>query len=131
MYLLDTNICIAILKGNENVISQFHEKHKSCYLSTLVLAELYKGVYCSTKLERNLDNLKNFANLLPMIDFDEKAAIEFGKIQNELRKIGKPTGQLDALIAAVAISQNYILVTDNTRDFENIANLILENWLKS
>jgi tRNA(fMet)-specific endonuclease VapC len=46
--------------------------------------------------------------------------IEFGKIQNKLRKIGKPTGQLDALIAAVAISQNYILVTDNTRDFENI-----------
>ncbi|MDB9536154.1 type II toxin-antitoxin system VapC family toxin [Dolichospermum planctonicum CS-1226] len=131
MYLLDTNICIAILKGNENVVSQFHEKHQSCYLSSLVLAELYKGVYCSTKLERNLDNLKKFSNLLPMIDFDEKAAIEFGKIQNELRKIGKPTGQLDALIAAVAISQNYILVTDNTRDFENITNLILENWLKS
>ena len=131
MYLLDTNICIAILKGNENVVSQFHEKHQSCYLSSLVLAELYKGVYCSTKLERNLDNLKKFSNLLPMIDFDEKAAIEFGKIQNKLRKIGKPTGQLDALIAAVAISQNYILVTDNTRDFENITNLILENWLKS
>ncbi|MTJ23177.1 type II toxin-antitoxin system VapC family toxin [Dolichospermum sp. UHCC 0352] len=131
MYLLDTNICIAILKANENVVSQFHEKHQSCYLSSLVLAELYKGVYCSTKVERNLDNLKKFANLLPMIDFDEKAAIEFGKIQNELRKIGKPTGQLDALIAAVAISQNYILVTDNTRDFENITNLILENWLKS
>ena len=131
MYLLDTNICIAILKANENVVSQFHEKHQSCYLSSLVLAELYKGVYCSTKVERNLDNLKKFANLLPMIDFDEKAATEFGKIQNELRKIGKPTGQLDALIAAVAISQNYILVTDNTRDFENITNLILENWLKS
>ncbi|AFW96545.1 tRNA(fMet)-specific endonuclease VapC [Dolichospermum sp. UHCC 0315A] len=131
MYLLDTNICIAILKANENVVSQFHEKYQSCYLSSLVLAELYKGVYCSTKVERNLDNLKKFANLLPMIDFDEKAAIEFGKIQNELRKIGKPTGQLDALIAAVAISQNYILVTDNTRDFENITNLILENWLKS
>ncbi|MBS9388854.1 MULTISPECIES: type II toxin-antitoxin system VapC family toxin [unclassified Dolichospermum] len=131
MYLLDTNICIAILKANENVVSQFHEKYQSCYLSSLVLAELYKGVYCSTKVERNLDNLKKFANLLAMIDFDEKAAIEFGKIQNELRKIGKPTGQLDALIAAVAISQNYILVTDNTRDFENITNLILENWLKS
>jgi tRNA(fMet)-specific endonuclease VapC len=48
MYLLDTNICIAILKGNENVVSQLYQKHQSCHLSTLVLAELYKGVYCST-----------------------------------------------------------------------------------
>ena len=131
MYLLDTNICIAIIKGNENVVSHFHKKHESCYLATLVLAELYKGVYCSSKVERNLDNLQRFASLLPIIDFDEKAAIEFGKIQYELRKIGKPTGQLDALIAAVAICNNCILVTDNTRHFENISNLLIENWLKS
>jgi predicted nucleic acid-binding protein len=78
MYLLDTNICIAIIKGNENVVSHFHKKHESCYLATLVLAELYKGVYCSSKVERNLDNLQRFASLLPIIDFDEKAAIEFG-----------------------------------------------------
>ena len=65
MYLLDTNICIAIIKGNENVVSHFHKKHESCYLATLVLAELYKGVYCSSKVERNLDNLQRFASLLP------------------------------------------------------------------
>ncbi|NET00801.1 MAG: type II toxin-antitoxin system VapC family toxin [Sphaerospermopsis sp. SIO1G2] len=130
MYLLDTNICIAIIKGNENVISHFHEKYESCYLSTLVLAELYKGVYCSSKVERNLDNLQKFASLLPIIDFDEKAAVEFGKIQNQLKKIGKPTGQLDALIAAMAICHDSILVTDNTRHFENVSNLIIENWLK-
>ena len=57
--------------------------------------------------------------------------MEFGKIQAELRKIGRPTGQLDALIAAVARSRNDILVTDNTRHFINITNIQLENWLAS
>ncbi|ELR99755.1 type II toxin-antitoxin system VapC family toxin [Gloeocapsa sp. PCC 73106] len=129
MYLLDTNICIAIFKNNENAVNNFRSKYKQSYLSTLVLGELYKGVYCSSKVEQNLTNINHFVSQLRLIVFDEKAALEFGKIQSELRKIGKPTGHLDALIAGVARSRNDILVTDNTRHFENIANLHLENWL--
>lgn len=69
--------------------------------------------------------------LLPVEPFDLDAAIEFGKIQSELRQIGKPTGEIDVLIAAVARSRQDIIVTNNIRDFENIPNLTLENWLKS
>jgi tRNA(fMet)-specific endonuclease VapC len=128
MYLLDTNICIAIIKNNSKVIRQFQVKHHDCYISSLVLAELYKGVYCSSQVVKNLKTLTQFADALPTIDFDNKAAIEFGKIQSELRKIGKPTGELDALIAAVARSRQDIVVTNNTRHFINIPNLQLENW---
>ncbi len=127
MYLLDTNICIAILKRNENVLNHFRLKYRECYISTLVLGELYKGVYCSTKVEENLFNLNQFLAQLPIIAFDEKSAFEFGKIQGELRKIGKPTGHLDALIAGVVRSRNDILVTDNTRHFQNLVNIQLEN----
>jgi tRNA(fMet)-specific endonuclease VapC len=74
--------------------------------------------------------LNQFANQLPKVNFDENAAREFGKIQGELRQIGRPTGQLDALIAAVARSRNDTLVTNNTRHFINITNLQLENWLE-
>lgn len=129
MYLLDTNICIAILKGNAIVISQFQTKYQNCYLSALVLAELYKGVYCSTKIAQNLANLNQLADNLPHIQFDDAAAKEFGKIQGELRKLGRPTGELDALIAAVARSREDIVVTNNTRHFINISNLKLENWV--
>jgi tRNA(fMet)-specific endonuclease VapC len=131
MYLLDTNICIAILKNNPKVIHQFQVKYRDCYISSLVLAELYKGVYSSSKVTENLNTLTQFADALPKIDFDHKAAIEFGKIQSELRKIGKPTGELDALIAAVARSRQDIVVTNNTRHFINIPNLQLENWFDS
>ena len=129
MYLLDTNICIAILKGNSIVIKQFQTKYQNCYLSTLVLAELYKGVYCSSKVTQNLANLNQLANNLPHVQFDDAAALEFGKIQGELRKIGRPTGELDALIAAVARSRGDTVVTDNTRHFINISSLKLDNWL--
>ncbi|MGK7938064.1 MAG: type II toxin-antitoxin system VapC family toxin [Xenococcaceae cyanobacterium] len=131
MYLLDTNICIAILKKNENAVYNFRLKYQDCYLSTLVLAELYKGVYCSTKVEKNLTHLSQFERQLPKVIFDKQAALEFGKIQGELRKIGKPTGHLDALLAGVARSRDDVLVTDNTRHFINIKNLNLENWLNS
>jgi len=64
-----------------------------------------------------------------VIDFDLAAAVEFGKIQGELKQIGKPTGEQDAMIAAVARSRQSALVTNNARHFENISNLQLEDWL--
>lgn len=70
-------------------------------------------------------------NSLAVEPFGIEAAIEFGKIQSELRKIGKPTGEFDALIAAVARSRDDILVTNNIKDFINIPNLKLDNWLES
>jgi len=129
MYILDTNICIALIKKHPNAIQEFETKVSQCYISTLVLGELYKGVYCSSRRESNLTKLNGLINLLGIVDFDHTAAEEFGKIQAELRLIGKPTGEIDALIASVARSQQAILVTDNVRHFENIQNLQLENWL--
>jgi len=129
MYLLDTNICIAINRGNPNAIANYSKNAKYSYICTVNLAELYKGVYCSQQVAKNLTDLNNLLSLLPVVDVDRNAALEFGLIQGELRKIGKPTGVFDALIATVARSRNDIVVTDNTKDFQNIANLQLENWL--
>ena len=66
---------------------------------------------------------------MEIVPFDSDAAAEFGIIQGELRRMGRPTGELDALIAAVARARGDILVTHNTRDFINIPGLQLEDWL--
>lgn len=121
MYLLDTNICIAINPGDPSAIAEFSKNAKYSYICTVNLAELYKGVYCSQQAAKNLADVNNLLLL--------HAALEFGIIQGELRKLGKPTGVFDALIAAVTRSRNDILVTDNTKDFQNIPDLQLENWL--
>ncbi|MGL5192424.1 MAG: type II toxin-antitoxin system VapC family toxin [Chroococcales cyanobacterium] len=98
-------------------------------MTSIVIAELYKGVYCSQRVEQNLVTLEQFISLLSVVNFDSIAAREFGQIQGELRRMGKPTGELDAIIAAVARSRNFILVTDNLKHFQNIVDLKLENWL--
>ncbi|MBD2438245.1 type II toxin-antitoxin system VapC family toxin [Nostoc sp. FACHB-110] len=129
MYLLDTNICIALLKRNPQVIAIFNRFFSQCYLSTIIVSELYKGIYCSKQIEENLEALAQLTELLPVEPFDLAAAVEFGIIQGELRRIGKPTGEIDVLIAAVVRSRGDILVTNNIKDFENIENLQLVNWL--
>lgn len=129
MYLLDTNICVALLKQSPLAVRQFNTKASQCYLSTIVIAELYKGAYYSQRIQKNLNTIEQFISLMLIVEFDRSAAEEFGKIQAELKRIGKPTGELDAIIGAVARSRQDILVTDNTRHFINIPNLQLENWL--
>ncbi|MEL7011414.1 MAG: type II toxin-antitoxin system VapC family toxin, partial [Cyanobacteria bacterium J06588_4] len=106
MYLLDTNICIAIIDRHPQALNKFTRQSYLCYIPTVVQAELYKGAYCSQKVEPNLEILNLFTDLLEIVDFDREAALEFGKIQSELRRKGRPTGDLDALIAAVARSRN-------------------------
>jgi len=131
VYLLDTNICSAIINDHPQAVARFYPIFSQCCLSTIVMAELYKSAYCSQKVEANLRNIHNFMELiLTIVQFDKDAAIEFAKIQGELKVIGRPTEDIDALIAAVARSRGDILVTHNTRDFINIPGLQLEDWLE-
>ncbi len=129
--MLDTNICSAIIDQNRLAMVEFYRKYSQCYLVMVVIAELYKGAYCSRQLEENLEDINDFISMIPtIVDLDQDAAEEFDKIQGELKLMGRPTGDLDALIAAVARSRGDILVTNNTRHFINILNLQLDNWLR-
>ncbi|BAS60022.1 hypothetical protein NIES2135_66710 (plasmid) [Leptolyngbya boryana NIES-2135] len=118
------------MKGNRRASIRFNRAFPQCYTSTIVVAELYKGILDSQRLQDNLQSLADLTTYLAIESFDLAAAEEFGRIQVELKRIGKPTGEVDALIAAVARSRQSILVTNNTRHFENIANLQLEDWLE-
>jgi tRNA(fMet)-specific endonuclease VapC len=129
MYLLDTNICIALMNGNRQAIRIFNQFFPQCYTSTIVVAELYKGIYGSQRQVDNLQALNELIQLLDVVPFTIEASLEFGLIQNELKQLARPTGEIDALIAAVARSNDDIVVTNNIRDFQNIPNLKLEDWL--
>jgi tRNA(fMet)-specific endonuclease VapC len=129
MYLLDTNICIALMNSNRNAIRIFNQFSPQCYTSAIVIAELYKGIYGSQRQAENLNSLDELTQLLDVVPFTTEAALEFGIVQNELKQLAKPTGELDALIAAVARSRHDMLGTNNTRDFQHIPNLQIKDWL--
>ena len=84
---------------------------------------MHKGVYCSQKFEDNLRIVQQFSEPFVIVPFESAAAIEFGKIQGQLRCIGKHIGNLDAAIAAIAHSRQDVIVTNNTRHFINIPNV--------
>ena len=131
-YLLDTNICIYIIKRKP---SEVFEKFKILTLgdvgiSSITLAELQYGIAKSSNSEKNREALEKFLTPIEIMDYDYEASIEYGKIRTELEKKGTPIGPLDMLIASHAKSLDVILVTNNVREFDRIAGLKIENWTK-
>ncbi|MFZ3090623.1 MAG: type II toxin-antitoxin system VapC family toxin [Nitrospirota bacterium] len=130
MFLLDTNIIIAYFKGNHAIKDKIISNIEEIAVSTLVIAELNYGAKSSQYPEKNLEKLLRLLDIIQIIPFDLSCAIKFGDIKSRLRAIGRPTGEVDALIAATAMTHDAILITNNLRHFENIEGLKTEDWLK-
>jgi len=132
MYMLDTNICIYIIKKKtENVLNQLkRNRKKGLYISTITLAELEFGNANAQSLykERNRLALLEFLSIMGIKHFDENAAKEYGIIKKDLKDKNHLIGSFDMLIGAHAKSLNMTLVTNNVKEFERIQDLKIENW---
>ena len=131
MYMLDTNICIYIIKKQpEAVLRQLQKKRgKGLFISTITLAELEFGIENSEYKEKNRIALMEFLTIISVKHFDENAAKEFGIIKKDLKNAKCLIGPMDMLIGAHAKSLNMILITNNTKEFIRIKDLKLENWV--
>ncbi len=128
MILLDTNVVIAFLNGDKAVAERIADNIEKIALSALVVAELNYGAKASQNASRNLERLTRLLDVVQTVPFDIDCAEAFGSIKSKLRSIGKPTGEVDALIAATAIAHKALLVTGNKRHFEHIEGLRIETW---
>lgn len=128
-YLLDTDICIYLLKGRQSVTDRLLAVGWSeVAICVITVAELYYGAYNSMRVTENLARAELFVQQLPVLPLDNQAIKQFGELKAQLRKIGQPIADFDLLIASVALSRNCVLVTNNTRHYDRIPNLKLENW---
>ncbi|KAF0142189.1 MAG: twitching motility protein PilT [Stygiobacter sp. RIFOXYC12_FULL_38_8] len=130
-YLLDTNICIYIIKKKpEAVLKRFMKlKPESIGISSITVAEFYFGISKSTRPNENIIALEQFLLPLIQIDYTKTDAQVYGKIRAQLDREGKMIGAMDLLIASQAINRNLILVTNNEREFKRIDDLKVENWV--
>ncbi len=130
-YLLDTNICIYIIKKKPESVRQRFLKIPigQIGISSITLAELHYGVKKSASPEKNLEALNQFLVPLEIYDFDFFGAMEYGDIRSGLEKMGLPIGPLDNLIAAHAKSLGFTLVTNNEKEFSRVVGLKVENWV--
>ena len=130
IYMLDTNICIYSIKHKpEQVFLRFqeHEPADIC-ISSVTYAELVHGVEKSQAIEKNRLALALLLSNIEILNFDANAAESYGKIRADLEKQGTPIGPLDMMIAGHAKSLNYTVVTNNTKEFNRVPGLKIENW---
>ena len=129
--LLDTNICIYMIKNKPPEVREHFEQFASgdIAISSITVAELQYGVEKSAAKEKNALALEAFLLPLEIAVFDTDSALVYGKIRAVLEKQGTPIGGMDMLIAAQAIAHNFTLITHNVKEFNRVPGLKRETWV--
>ena len=130
-YLLDTNICVFFFRRKFDIVNAVISKgFENCCVSEITVAELRYGAENSAnpqKHHRLIDEFLYRVSAIPITDNIRKYAEEKVRLQ----RAGTPIhDEFDLLIAASAIHQDLILVTENIRDFKNFPNIKIENWVR-
>ncbi len=127
-YLIDTDWVIDHLKGSTKTTERINShKSKGLAISIITLAELYEGVYFSKDPQKSEQSLKIFLSEVAILGIDEETSKIFAKERGRLRKEGNIIGDFDILIAATALCNDLILLTNNRKHYERIKDLSIES----
>lgn len=129
-FLFDTNAVIALLGGKSEVLLDrvLDCPEDDIGISAIVSHELYFGAYKSRNVSFNLETIRLLLRDFVTLPFDEEDSRQAGEIRAALRRLGKPIGPYDVLIAGQARARDLILVSNNVREFERVTGLRLEDW---
>ena len=129
-YLLDTNICIFIINQRPQSVRDRlrHVSIGDMAVSSITASELHYGVEKSRKREQNARALRKFLLPLMILPYDEEAARHYGSVRAQLEREGKVIGAMDTMIAAHALALGLKIITNNTREFQRIPGLEVEDW---
>ncbi len=128
-YMLDTNMCIYVIKNRpESVLDKFNEHHGGMCVSSVVASELYYGA-AKSGFKKHFEQVESFLSRLKIMPFEDIDSSVAGQIRGTLAVKGTPIGPYDVLIAGHAKARGLILVTNNKKEFERVEGLRLENWI--
>ena len=131
-YLLDTNICIYITKHQPKIIHKHFEKHLpngSIFISVITLGELRFGAEKSQNKAKALGVIDELVSIIPVIELDENVAEHYAQIRKDLTSKGQIIGNNDLWLAAHARANNWVMVTNNEKEFLRVEGLNVENWV--
>ena len=128
-YLLDTDTVIYYLKGRESVKQKIVDAGlNELSISIITLFELYYGAYNSKNVQENIKRIEKLKNTITVLEIDDSMFHQFGKTKSVLRKSGRKIGDFDLIIGITSLSKRLILVTNNTKHFQRIDGINIENW---
>ena len=129
-YMLDTNICIYVIKKKPiEALVKFNEHAGQLSISSITLAELIHGAEKSQRVEHNFRQVEDFISRLEILKYGEKAAFHYGNIRAGLEKKGNTIGVNDLHIAGHARSEGLTIVSNNLKEFKRVEALRTENWI--
>jgi len=133
MYVLDTDILIEIIRNNTIVIEHLKKVPDSATICTTLIniAELYYGAFHSSQAEKNLSQVKKIESTFRVLCLTKLAIVEYGKIKSFLKKQGTLIADNDLFIASITKANGGTLVTHNTKHFEKVPDLELEDWFSN
>ncbi len=130
-YLIDTDIIIYSLKNHNQVVQNFRNfTDAPKAISVITYGELVYGARKSSNIEKNLAKVYRLAELFPIVDISPAIMEIFGELKASLEKSGKTIDDMDLLIAATAITNNLVLVTNNDKNFARVKGLEIVNWTR-
>lgn len=128
MRILDTDHCVAILRGKLD-IGKWVEPTEQLFVTSVTVGELFYGASKSQHRSRNLTRVDALLTSFDILAFSDIAARRFGQLKSELEASGEKLADLDLQIASIALEVRGVLVTHNQRHFQRIAALKLDDWL--
>ncbi|WP_411691269.1 type II toxin-antitoxin system tRNA(fMet)-specific endonuclease VapC [Acinetobacter gandensis] len=131
-YLLDTNICIYITKHQPEIVRQHFEKHLpdgNIFISVITLGELRFGAEKSQWKDKAFKVIDELTSIIPVIELDEQTAVHYAQIRKQLALQGQMIGNNDLWLAAHARANNWVMVTNNEKEFLRVDELQVENWI--
>lgn len=128
MILLDTDICIELLRGNKKVLKMRAAFSGDVAISFMAVGELFYGARNSAFPEENQLLVEKFIMTVPVIQTDIPILKRFGDLKAGLKKNNRLLPDADIFVAAVALEKAEALATGNTKHFERIERLKIENW---
>ena len=130
MKILDSDVCIEILRGNERVIDRRRTVDDDVATTWITAAELAYGAGKSRAPERNTTLVTELLATLPVVGLDLRSALEFGRLKARLERAGRRIADADLLIASIALANGASVVTGNRKHYERIDGLRTEDWIR-
>lgn len=130
MKVLDTDVCIEILRGNSNVLKARSQTVDLVATTWITACELFYGAANSARLQQNQLLVQEFLATLPLLDFNHAAAELFGRNKAMLRQTGNTVADADLMISSITLAHGATLVTGNARHYERVPHLLLEDWIR-
>ena len=128
MILVDTDVCVELLKGNKRIIQRREESDDTIGISFMSVAELYYGAEKSANPTKNHALIEALLLSVEIVQTDLPILKRFAMIKASLERSGNIIADADLLVAATAMEKGSKLVTGNLKHFERIPGLVLEDW---